>query len=174
MEDLKENDSFYWLGQRITYDTEYMECVRDILESQQFQQMDKYIQHGDTTTQKHCVAVSYVSYKICRKYNLGYRSAARAGLLHDMYLYDWHTHYKETGKRFHGITHPLAALKIAKKNFDLNYIERDAILRHMWPLTIIPPKTRVGFVVSYADKYCTMMETVSFFRRFIEFISAGN
>ena len=169
-----KDKSFYWLGQCLADDKEYMECVNDILESDVFARMDKYIQHGDTTTQKHCVAVSYVSYKICRMYNLDYRSAARAGLLHDMFLYDWHTHYEETGERFHGLTHPKCALKNAEKYFELNDTEKNTILRHMWPLTFIPPKTKVGFVMVYADKYCTMVETVSFFRRFVEFISAGN
>lgn len=170
MEGYKENNNFYWLGQYLPNDAGYMECVSDILGNDGFRQMDNFIQHGDTTTLKHCVAVSYVSYKICRKYNLDYRSAARAGLLHDMFLYDWHTHYEETGKRFHGLTHPYSALENAQKYFELNETEKNTILRHMWPLTIIPPKTRVGFVLSYADKYCTMMETVSFFRRFVEFI----
>lgn len=168
------NEICRWLEHRCTGDMEYIECVRDIFEADVFWQMDNYIQHGDTTTLKHCVAVSYVSYLICKKHHLDYRAAARAGLLHDMFLYDWHTHYRDTKKRFHGITHPKEALKNAEKSFRLSPKEKDIILKHMWPLTLIPPKSREGFVVVYADKYCTTLETVSFLRRFVEFISAGN
>jgi len=32
------------------------------------------------------------------------------------------------------------------------------ILRHMWPLTIIPPRTIEGMVLLYADKVCTVKE----------------
>lgn len=174
MAELEVKEYQYWLNHRCTSDKEYLECVKDILESDGFRQMDNYIQHGDTTTLKHCVAVSYVTYRICRKYHLDYRTGARAGLLHDMFLYDWHTHRRETGERFHGFRHPAVALKNAKKYFTLTEKEADIIIKHMWPLTIVPPKTVEGFVVAYADKYCTLMETVSFLRRFVEFISAGN
>lgn len=174
MDDKAVNDVCGWLEHRCTDDMEYMSCVRDIFESNEFRKMENFIQHGTTTTMQHCVAVSYVSYKICRKYNLDYRSAARAGLLHDMFLYDWHTYHRDTGKRFHGLTHPGTALRNAEKVFNLSDAEKNIILRHMWPLTIIPPKTKEGFAVVYADKYCTILETVTFLRRFVEFISAGN
>lgn len=32
------------------------------------------------------------------------------------------------------------------------------ILRHMWPLTPIPPSSREGIVLSLADKYCASRE----------------
>lgn len=81
-------------------------------------------------------------------------------MLHDLYLYDWHTHAKETGEHFHGFTHPGIALRNASHIFELNATERDAIVKHMWPLTMVPPKTWEGFVVSFADKYCGLVETV--------------
>lgn len=145
-------------------DKRYLECVYDILNSQPFAKMNEFIQHGKTTTLEHCLSVSYVSYKICKNYNLDYISAARAGLLHDLFLYDWHTHCKETGNHFHGFTHPRVALYNASKYYKLNGIEKDIILKHMWPLTVIPPKTMEGFVVMYVDKYCGFVETVNRFK----------
>ena len=141
-------------------DMEYLACVHDILTNESFQSMKQYIQHGYTTTLTHCLHVSYYSYKVCKRYNLDYCSAARAGLLHDLYLYDWHTHAKETGEHFHGFTHPGIALRNASHIFELNATERDAIVKHMWPLTMVPPKTLEVFVVSFADKYCGLVETV--------------
>ncbi len=93
-------------------DAAYMECVRDILEHPVFNSMDQYIQHGNTTCRTHCIQVSYLAYRICRRYGGNARSAARAGLLHDLFLYDWHTHARETGEHFHGFTHPKRALKM--------------------------------------------------------------
>ena len=89
----------------ITEDQEYMECVKDILCHPVFQSMDQYIQHGTTTCKTHCIQVSYLGYKLCKQLGGNWRSAARAGLLHDLFLYDWHTHAKETGQYFHGFTH---------------------------------------------------------------------
>lgn len=142
------------------WDSEYMNCVYDILSSPIFQKMNDYIQHGTTTTLKHCLAVSYVSYKICRSYRLDYRSAARGALLHDLFLYDWHEHAKKTGNYFHGFTHPQVALHNANHYFQLNQKEQDIIVKHMWPLTVIPPKKAEGYVVMYADKYCGFLETM--------------
>ena len=36
------------------------------------------------------------------------------------------------------------ALANAEKYFDLTDKEKDMILRHMWPLTPVPPKSREG------------------------------
>ena len=140
-------------------DQEYLECVRDILDHPVFQSMDEYIQHGNTTCKEHCMRVSYMSYRLCRRMGGNWRSAARAGLLHDLFLYDWHTHAKETGHRFHGFTHPRTALENARKYFQLTGEEENAILRHMWPLTPIPPATAAGFALTAADKLCSLEET---------------
>lgn len=140
-------------------DKKYLECVYDIMLSKPFKKMNEYIQHGTTTTLEHCISVSYFSYKICKSFGYDYVSAARAGLLHDLFLYDWHTHCKETGNHFHGFTHPIVALRNAEKYYDLNDKEKDIIKKHMWPLTVIPPKSKEGYVVMYADKYCGFIET---------------
>ena len=140
-------------------DAAFMECVRDILEHPVFNSMDQYIQHGNTTCRTHCIQVSYLAYRICRRYGGNARSAARAGLLHDLFLYDWHTHARETGEHFHGFTHPKRALKNAERNFELTEEERGIILHHMWPLTPVPPASAAGFAIVWADKFCSASET---------------
>lgn len=140
-------------------DTEYINIVNDILCNKNFQSMDNYMQHGKTSTKMHSINVSYLSYKLCKKLNLKHNAAARAALLHDYYLYDWHTHYKETGLRFHGFTHPRTALNNALKEFTLSKLEQDIILKHMWPLTLVPPKHLEGLIVTFIDKYCSIAET---------------
>lgn len=140
-------------------DRQYIACVTDILQHPKFQQMSQYTQHGTTTTLEHCMSVSYLSYKIARSYHLDYRSAARGALLHDLFLYDWHSVVKDTGNHLHGLTHPKTALLNADKYFSLNDKEKDIILKHMWPITIVPPKYAEGYIVSYIDKYCGFAET---------------
>lgn len=139
-------------------DEKYYHCVKDILDNPSFQMMSQFTQHGTTSTQAHCIQVSYLSYRIAKKLDLDFYTAARGGLLHDLFLYDWHTHKQETGNRFHGLTHPRVALKNAEREFLLSRAEKDMILHHMWPLTIIPPKTKEGYIIVYADKHCTLAE----------------
>jgi uncharacterized protein len=142
-------------------DPEYLACVQDILDHPVFQSMDQFIQHGSTTCKSHCIKVSFMTYKICRSRGWDYVSAARAGLLHDLFLYDWHTHAKETGEHFHGLTHPRVAMNNAIRYFGITEKEQDMILRHMWPLTLIPPKCIEGYVLLYTDKFCGTAEVMA-------------
>ena len=143
-------------------DPGYLCLVSDILSHPKFKEMEQYIQHGTTTCLEHCVNVSYLSYLFCKKHGLNARCAARGGLLHDLFLYDWHFYRPRKGERLHGFQHPLKALENAEKAFTLCDMERDIILRHMFPLTLTPPKYRESFVIVWFDKYCSLMET---FRR---------
>jgi len=147
---------------KILLDKEYYDCIKDLYNTDVVKQMDDYIQHGKTTTLDHSIRVSYTSYKIAKKLNLDYISVARAGLLHDLYLYDWHLN-KEKTKFFekHGYSHPKKALENAKKHFNISEVEEDIIVKHMWPLTLRSvPQYRESFLVSFVDKYKSCSETV--------------
>lgn len=150
----------YANGVVVPDDAEYLAIVGEMLEHPMVQMMQEYTQHGETNCLAHCIAVSYRSFLTCKKYGLDEKAAARAGLLHDLFLYDWHRRYEETGDMFHGLTHPKAALENAEKEFDLNDKERDIIIKHMWPLTPVPPRYKETFVVLYHDKICSMRETM--------------
>ena len=67
---------------------EFDDIIRNIIENQKVQEMKKYKQHYETSTFDHCYMVSYYCYKVCKKLKLDYKSAARAGMLHDFFLYD--------------------------------------------------------------------------------------
>ena len=140
--------------------TEYHMMVSDLLESEIVMSMTKFTHHGTTTCFQHCVNVSYYNYKICKYLNLDAKSAARGGLLHDLFLYDWHTYKREKGEKLHGFTHASKALENAEKYFELNDIERDVIEKHMFPLTKAMPKYRETVIITLVDKYCGLLETV--------------
>lgn len=147
-------------------DTEYLECVGDILCSEIFKKLDKFVQHGATSTMVHSIDVSYTTYLVCKAYNLNYKSAARAALLHDFYLYDWHRPARETGAFLHGFTHPYRAAKNAKKYFNISEAEASMIKTHMFPLTPIPPMSLEGWVLTMADKSASINEIAKNLRLF--------
>jgi len=39
-------------------------------------------------------------------------------------------------------------------------------MRHMWPLTPVPPSTRAGYAVTFADKMCCLEETKATVKRY--------
>ena len=89
------------------------------------------------------------------------RDIIRGALLHDYFLYDWHHHtHKKGWKNLHGFTHPETALNNARKEYHLSPREQDIIKKHMWPLTVVPPRCREAWIVTAADKYCSLLETV--------------
>lgn len=141
-------------------DSGYRNAVADLWASGPVRSMDGYPQHGETSCLLHCVRVSYLSYCRCLQRGLDARAAARAGLLHDLFLYDWHTYRRPRGVLLpHGFTHPRTALENARRFFVLTEIEEDCILRHMWPLTPVPPLTAEGMVVTGVDKWVSLLET---------------
>ncbi len=144
-------------------DQEYIACIRDLIDHDMVRSMKNYIQHGDIDCLEHSLYVSYSGYLVCRRMGLDYRSAARGGLLHDFFLYDWHI--KGSHEGLHGFTHPRVALENANKLFCLNAMEKDIILKHMWPMTIKPPKYKETCIVIAADKYCASMEIFDFGER---------
>ena len=118
-----------------------------------------YIQHGNVSVYEHCLRVAYLSIEIVTKFNLNVniRSLIRGALLHDYFLYDWHI--KDKSHRLHGFTHPKTAYKNASKEFYLNDIEKDIIIKHMFPLVIFPPKYLESHIVTIADKISALKET---------------
>ena len=140
-------------------DGEYLALVEDILDHPVFRSMEQYIQHGTTTCREHCIQVSYLAYRICKERGWDCRAAARGGLLHDLFLYDWHAPVRVRGHRFHGFTHPAVAARNAEAYFSITRRERTVIHRHVCPLTPIPPSTMAGMAVVWADKVCGLRET---------------
>ncbi len=142
-----------------TNDDGYFEAVKEIYFSPEVQSLRQYEQHLQIDRLQHITTVSYLSYKICKKLNLDHKSAALAAVMHDLVYYDWRD--GETGgwHCLHGYKHPNYACLNAKELYPaLSEKEDNIIRRHMWPLTVIPPKYKEGFVVTFADKYCAAIE----------------
>jgi uncharacterized protein len=135
---------------------DYLACVSEILENEEVRSMKQYNQHRGVDCLKHSLNVSLFSYLICRRLGLDYRSAARGGLLHDFFLYDWHEGNPHGG--LHAFRHPAIASLNANKTFHLNHREQDVIKKHMWPLTISVPRYPETFVVVLVDKFFCIRE----------------
>jgi uncharacterized protein len=143
---------------------EYNFCISDLAEHDMIRSLDAFAHHRSITRLEHCLHVSYLSYLTCRKMGLDYQSAARGGLLHDFYLYDSHVTKPDSG--IHCFCHPSIALENATKYFPLNEVEKDIIVKHMWPVTISPPKYKESFIVTFMDKYCASREAAQYVSRF--------
>jgi uncharacterized protein len=147
---------------RKPFEDEFYEIIKDIYEHEEFLKLKNHYHHN-SSIYEHVMDVSYFSYRASKFLKLDYQSTARGALFHDFFLYDWRDHDVPdlAEEKYHGIEHPKIALANARKNFILNDIERDIIIKHMWPLTLVPPKYKESFIVSFADKYLASKEYVT-------------
>ena len=114
----------------ILQDKEYMVLIFDLLQQEKVQKMKQFRQHYQINCFDHCLLVSYNTYLICKKLKLDYIAAARAGMLHDLFLYDWRK--RENGRKgHHAFTHGKTACKQALTFIELNDKEKDIIVKHM-------------------------------------------
>jgi uncharacterized protein len=131
---------------------------KDIINSEIYKTLQSFIQHGRVTTYEHSISVAECAFVLNRKlhFHADEEELVRACLLHDFYMYDWHT----KGDRFHGCHHPGIAAEYAVKYFNVNEREESAIRTHMWPLTFRHiPSTNTAWLLTIADKICAVRET---------------
>lgn len=144
-------------------DREYFDCVKDYYYTDEFQSLKSHIQHGSVSLIQHIKSVSYISYRLSKRLGLDFYRTARGALLHDLFYYDWHD--PDPSHRLHGYYHPGFALKNArelsrKNNLELTELEENIIYRHMFPLTVIPPKYKEAILVCLVDKYVATKEII--------------
>lgn len=152
------------LKNRLVEDLVFKSYLEEILKKKKYLKMNRYMQHGNTTCLQHSIAVAYISYRITKffKINVHEKELIRGALLHDYFLYDWHSKYKKSKDLgAHGRIHPKIALFNARKDFDVNRIEADIIEKHMFPLTFHVPKYRESVIVCIVDKMCSVYEILN-------------
>ena len=141
------------------YEEEFETIIKKIKNSEEFQKRKQYKHHDKITVYDHSLNVSKKAYRIAKIFHTDYKSAAIAGLLHDFYENPWQE--DNTKRKFfqkHGFTHAKNALYNSKKHFE-EYMKpkiENAILRHMFPLNIRPPKYSTGWIVTLADKIVSL------------------
>lgn len=143
---------------------DYLEQVADLLRHPEVRAMDTLPQHApEVSCLRHSLLVSWLSYRLCRRLGLDARAAARGGLLHDFYLYNWQdkaTHPDVS----HAFDHPLVALENARARFPLSRREEDIIATHMFPLALSRPyHCPESLIVSTMDKVCAVAELLHLF-----------
>ncbi|MDY6831014.1 MAG: phosphohydrolase [Thermodesulfobacteriota bacterium] len=141
---------------------EFMDILAPLLDTADVQRLSGFRHHGFNTRLEHSLEVAWRSYAAAKTLSLDYASTARGALLHDLFFYDWTTE----GPRLHGYRHPKIALQNAVRTADLNKKEKDIIRKHMWPLTLMPPRYLESWVVCFVDTCCSIKDCIVLVRKF--------
>ncbi|WP_062532394.1 HD domain-containing protein [Jeotgalibaca dankookensis] len=145
--------------QKWEQDKEFMSLISDLLDRDEVQQLKEITQHYYSTRLEHSISVAYRSFSIGKKLKCDTRALARAGLLHDLFYYDWRSTKFAEGS--HAYVHPRIACDNAEKLTALSDLEKDIIVKHMWGATIAFPKYKESYIVTMVDKYCACDEAIS-------------
>ena len=135
---------------------EFLDVTDDLIDAPEFKRLSECRHHYGVSRMQHCINVAYYSFVVCRRLGFDYRAAARAGLLHDLFYYEWNS--ETMSFRQHAYSHSKDALKNAESLIELTELERDIIKNHMWLCGKIRPRYRETYIVSVADKICALWE----------------
>ena len=141
----------------------FLALVEPLLQQQEVQDMRTISQHAaGISCYDHSVFVSYLSFLMARRLGLDYRAAARGGLLHDLHLQDWEK--TDIGRIHRLFLHPKLAAQNAEK-LGISKLEKDIIVKHMWPVTPQFPKSKEGFILTFIDKHCALAEAIKVLKK---------
>ena len=133
----------------------------DILSSARFRKAGTIPHHKDSSVADHSVRTAERCLRIClwlnrRGIEVSHRDTVRACLLHDIGMTEDRVFESRSWRK--AFSHPQTGARIAKKEFDANTEQSNAIARHMWPICVLPPRHRTGWIVLAADKYVSVRE----------------
>ena len=132
---------------------EFNNIIKDIINNEEFMKLQNEVHHS-TTRFNHSLRVAYEVYNKLKDNNQNYVDATRAALLHDFFFDDDLS--SSQSDRLNN--HPLIALENAKKYFDINELQENIILSHMYPLSYCLPRFKESWIVSLMDKKVTILE----------------
>jgi len=137
--------------ERALADMEFWKIAAPVLALTDVARLSRYPHHRGKTRLDHVKEVAYLSFLLGRRLSLDCNAITRGALLHDLFFYDW----LREGPRLHGFRHHTIALDNAKKITNLSQKEEDIIKKHMWPLTVVPPRYPESLLVSLVDTFCS-------------------
>ena len=142
------------LKEKALVDEEFANMARPILELPEIAKLAQYKHHREKNRLDHVKEVAYLSFIFGKKLSLDGEAIVRGALLHDLFYYDW----LHEGPRLHAFRHHSIALENARNIIYLTEKEADIIKKHMWPLTIVPPRYMESLIVSIVDTFCSVRD----------------
>jgi len=140
-------------------DMTYFYTVFSEIYNSKYEKLNQFTQHKNSTSYTHSFYVAMQAYKYARRKNINcnLRSLIRGSLLHDYYIFN----SDNSKNKGHLRNHPKKALISAKKDYELNSLEEEMILHHMWPYTFFKfPKHKETWILIKYDKIVSLKEAL--------------
>lgn len=142
----------------------YYDIYSEFNNVNKYREMKNIVHHGNNRL-SHINRVAKLSFLISKKLRLDYISCTRGAMMHDFFTMEDSS--REEYKKIQLLkVHPSKALDNSLQYFDVNDIEKDIILSHMYPITRKRPECMEAKVVCFTDKIVSIYE---FFRYQLKF-----
>ena len=133
---------------------EFESIASEIINSDKYQSLKSENHHG-LSRYDHSLRVARNTYRISKRLNLDYISATRGALLHDYFTDE---EYRNTKGMKKYSMHPVIALNNAIREYELNPIEENVIVSHMYPMGKTRPNCKESWLVTAVDKGVAIYE----------------
>ena len=137
----------------------YYDIYSEFYNVNKYRELKSMVHHGSNRL-NHINRVSKMSFYLSKALKLDYVSCTRGAMLHDFFTVEDLSRDDIKYRKFLR-EHPRIALDNSKKYFEVNEIEEDIILTHMFPVAKGKPKYAESKVVCISDKLVSLYE---FFR----------
>ena len=154
------------MNQNLQHDV--MRLGGDIVESERFAKAKDVVHHSkERSIQLHSYRTAMVALAFAKWLGrcgvaINEADVVRASLLHDIGMTVDEVSASPSYRK--AFSHPREGTRIAREEFGANGTQADAIAHHMWPIGLVPPRTREGWVVLAADKACSVSEAAGIAR----------
>ena len=128
--------------------------ANEIINSEKYQSLKEEDHHG-LSRYDHSLRVAKNTYRLAKKMKLDYVSATRGALLHDYFTDE---DYRNTKGMKKYSMHPVIALNNAIREYELNPVEENVIVSHMYPMGKTKPNCKESWLVTSVDKGVAIYE----------------
>lgn len=146
----------------------YYDIYSEFYNVNKFRELKTIVHHGDNRL-NHINRVAKMSFFISKRLGIDYISCTRGALMHDFFTTDDVSKNDYRYRQFLN-KHPVEALNNSLKYFDVNDMEEDIILSHMYPITRKKPKFKESKIVSICDKLVSFYEFFKFDVKYSVFV----
>ena len=137
---------------------DFAAIAEEIINSERYQSLKNEDHHG-LSRYDHSIRVAKNTYNLSKKMKLDYISATRGALLHDYFTDE---EYRNTKGMKKYSMHPVIALNNAIREYDLNSIEENVIVSHMYPMGKTKPNCKESWLVTCVDKGVAIYECLRY------------
>ena len=136
----------------------FEDISKNIILTSKYKSLKSDYHHG-LTRYIHLMHVAKITYYVAKFLRLDYISATRGALLHDLFNEEEYLSVKGLDKPR---IHPFLALNNAKNIYDINVVEENIIISHMFPIGKIKPLFLESWVVTIIDKLVASYEYINY------------